>query len=261
MPHTNNNTPFEIIDWSSHPVVAAALGEGEPLTEEQVRLLAILVDPSLDPYDNDSARFEELVEEWSAFGGFYAEDISSLAFRLQLFHQRLEGDDTWVFQYSQTEGESWYEVGSYLPGTRLHITLGDDGKHLSRCRFELVGLRAALNDAEIIENTWQVVREQMIERGMVTASPPTPPGRYLVRWEIDDASEASSPEQAAARVWRNVFKRTTASSDDACVFSVLDSTIGGVTTVDLAELDLDSLLSITTPERSEDKAGCDPATT
>lgn len=261
MPHTDNNTPFEITDWSTHPRVAEALGEGEALTEDQQRLLAILVDPGLDPYDNDSARFEELVEQWSRFDGGDAEDISSLAFRLQLFHQRLEGDDTWVFQYSQTEGESWYEVGGYLPGTRLHITLGDDGKYLVGARYGLVGLHAAIHAAETLEYTWQVVREQMIERGMVTASPPTPPGRYLVRWEIDDASEASSPEQAAARVWRNVFKRTTASSDDACVFSVLDSTIGGVTTVDLAELDLDSLLSITTPERSEDKAGCDPATT
>ena len=62
---------------------------------------------------------------------------------------------------------------------------------------------------------------------------------WLVTWSID--GNGSTPEQAAARVWRDIFGRTMAGDDDACVFFVKDSESNEVTTVDLSEFDFESL--------------------
>ncbi|MCB5280589.1 hypothetical protein [Arthrobacter sp. ES1] len=56
---------------------------------------------------------------------------------------------------------------------------------------------------------------------------------WEVAWKID--GYGSSPEEAAAKVWRNVFGRSVAGADDACVFIVTDVESGESTRVDLSE--------------------------
>lgn len=56
---------------------------------------------------------------------------------------------------------------------------------------------------------------------------------WVVSWTID--SNASSPEEAAAKIWREVFGRTLAGTDDACTFTVIDVTTGESVEVDLSE--------------------------
>lgn len=56
---------------------------------------------------------------------------------------------------------------------------------------------------------------------------------WELTWTVD--SNGSTPEQAAARIWRDVFGRTAAGPDDACVFTVRDALTGETTRVDLCE--------------------------
>jgi hypothetical protein len=56
---------------------------------------------------------------------------------------------------------------------------------------------------------------------------------WEVAWKID--GYGSTPEEAAAKVWRDVFGRTLAGTDDACVFIVTDVESGESTRVDLSE--------------------------
>ncbi|MEO3931376.1 hypothetical protein WMO79_00990 [Micrococcaceae bacterium Sec7.4] len=62
---------------------------------------------------------------------------------------------------------------------------------------------------------------------------------WEIAWEVD--GYGSSPEEAAARVWRDIFGRTVAGTDDACVFTVTDAESGESVRVDLSE---DSPVSI-----------------
>lgn len=63
---------------------------------------------------------------------------------------------------------------------------------------------------------------------------------WRVSWTID--THGSSPERAAARVWRDTFGRAMAGSDDACFFTVTDPDTGIPVNVDLSEFDFDSLV-------------------
>lgn len=54
---------------------------------------------------------------------------------------------------------------------------------------------------------------------------------YRVSWEID--AEADSPEEAARQIWQEIFGRSDATPDDACLFTVDDGT--GPVLIDLAE--------------------------
>lgn len=56
---------------------------------------------------------------------------------------------------------------------------------------------------------------------------------WEVSWKID--SNASTPEEAAAKVWRESFGRTVAGPDDACVFTVRDCLSGETVRIDLSE--------------------------
>lgn len=62
---------------------------------------------------------------------------------------------------------------------------------------------------------------------------------WTVSWEID--STGSSPEEAAAKIWRDVFGRTLAGTDDACVFTVTDAESGESMRIDLSH---DSSVSV-----------------
>lgn len=54
-----------------------------------------------------------------------------------------------------------------------------------------------------------------------------------VSWKID--STGSTPEEAAAKVWRDTFGRNFAGTDDACLFTVTDVETGESVRVDLSE--------------------------
>ncbi|MFJ2662521.1 hypothetical protein [Arthrobacter koreensis] len=56
---------------------------------------------------------------------------------------------------------------------------------------------------------------------------------WEVSWQID--STGSSPEEAAAKIWRDIFGRTAVTPDDACVFTVRDAATGESVRVDLSE--------------------------
>lgn len=56
---------------------------------------------------------------------------------------------------------------------------------------------------------------------------------WVVSWTID--SNASSPEEAAAKIWREVFGRTVAGADDACTFTVTNVENGESVEIDLSE--------------------------
>lgn len=57
---------------------------------------------------------------------------------------------------------------------------------------------------------------------------------HRLAWEIDQ--DATSPAEAAVRVWRDVFRRgfLQPNDDEACVFTVADET-GRRTTIDLSD--------------------------
>lgn len=57
---------------------------------------------------------------------------------------------------------------------------------------------------------------------------------YRLMWVIDVVGE--TPTAAAQEVWEDVFGRSFASPDDACVFSVTDMETGTITEVDLSEV-------------------------
>jgi hypothetical protein len=56
---------------------------------------------------------------------------------------------------------------------------------------------------------------------------------WVVSWTID--SNASTPEEAAAKVWRDVFGRNFAGTDDACNFTVTDVESRESFEIDLSE--------------------------
>jgi hypothetical protein len=56
---------------------------------------------------------------------------------------------------------------------------------------------------------------------------------WEVAWKID--SYGSSPEEAAAKIWREVFGRDFAGTDDACTFTVTNVENGESVEVDLSE--------------------------
>lgn len=62
---------------------------------------------------------------------------------------------------------------------------------------------------------------------------------WFITWSID--GNGSTPEQAAARVWREVFGRTEANPDDACEFDVMDEETSKTVTVDLSKVDFDAI--------------------
>jgi hypothetical protein len=62
---------------------------------------------------------------------------------------------------------------------------------------------------------------------------------WTVSWEID--STGSTPQEAAAKVWREQFGRNLAGTDDACVFTVTDTASGEFVRIDLSE---DSSVSV-----------------
>lgn len=56
---------------------------------------------------------------------------------------------------------------------------------------------------------------------------------WKVAWAID--SYGSTPEEAAAKIWRDVFGRDFAGTDDACSFTVTDVESGESVQIDLSE--------------------------
>jgi len=65
--------------------------------------------------------------------------------------------------------------------------------------------------------------------------------RWLVTWAIHDTHDSATAVEAAARVWRDVFGRDTASCEDACLFEVFDRNDPGRNgvVVDLSDYDIE----------------------
>ena len=61
---------------------------------------------------------------------------------------------------------------------------------------------------------------------------------WFVEWNINHTEGESTPREAAEAVWREIFGRTQADTDDACVFFVTDPLTGEQVEVDLSSTPL-----------------------
>lgn len=59
---------------------------------------------------------------------------------------------------------------------------------------------------------------------------------WLIEWNITHTAGLSTPREAAEAVWRDVFGRTRAGMEDACVFFVTDPSTGEQLEVDLSSV-------------------------
>lgn len=58
---------------------------------------------------------------------------------------------------------------------------------------------------------------------------------FLITWAIN--GEGATARKAAERIWREVFGRSAAGPDDACIFEVQDLETDETVTIDLSEED------------------------
>ena len=85
-----------------------------------------------------------------------------------------------------------------------------------------------------IETEHGVVYLYLDETAEISEASPLPEDHeWEVAWKIN--GYGSSPEAAAAKVWRDVFGRTVAGTDDACIFTVIDVETGESVQIDLSE--------------------------
>lgn len=150
---------LEAVNTPGNPTV----GSPAEFTDHERQILNALIDPALDPYDSDTV--EDRLAEYESFS--LHDDINNLAFRLQLLHQKEDGDQSWYFHAAIDPDGSWVEVGSYLPGTMLHVTQGSDLNKMDG--YPHTGLRAALYTATRIDELWKSTRQQMKAHGLLDA--------------------------------------------------------------------------------------------
>jgi hypothetical protein len=86
----------------------------------------------------------------------------------------------------------------------------------------------ALIDSATVSITWDKESPKVGAAPALSEDHP-----WVVSWTID--SNASSPEEAAAKIWREVFGRDFAGTDDACTFTVTDVESGKSVEIDLSE--------------------------
>lgn len=79
-------------------------------------------------------------------------------------------------------------------------------------------IQDTVNDGDASRQEWQ----QALDQVFGNAEPATiMPGSYVLTWEIDEEGESAA--QAAALVWRRIFRRRgRPSPDEACAFTVTD---------------------------------------
>lgn len=98
----------------------------------------------------------------------------------------------------------------------------------------------------LAKKAYELGKTHQYQAAQATPTVPKSGEGFLVRWEIDDLDQSSTPEAAAARVWCSpeYFRRSMAGDDDSCVFTVLDRATGEITTVDLSDYDIKEVLEI-----------------
>jgi hypothetical protein len=118
------------------------------------------------------------------------------------------------------------------PARGIVSLVGNNGG-LSRItgRAERFGL---IMGALSIETEHGVVYLYLDETAEISEEFPLPEDHpWVVSWTID--SNAATPQEAAAKIWREVFGRDFAGTDDACSFTVTDVESGESVEVDLSE--------------------------
>lgn len=131
-------------------------------------------------------------------------------------------------------------AGVIADPTRGVVSLVGDNGGLSLINGEVVTSNL-IPGTIAIETEHGVIRLPEDEHVTISeATPYTDQHEWLVQWSID--GYGSTPERAAARVWRDQFGRTSASNDDACFFTVSDAETHEVVSIDLSEFDFDELL-------------------
>lgn len=79
--------------------------------------------------------------------------------------------------------------------------------------------------------------KQAYELGKTHQSQRKLPGveRFLVQWEIEDTTDATSARQAAFAVWHTIFGREEPGRHDSCIFTVTDRDKRIESIIDLAQ--------------------------
>lgn len=169
-------------------LLTEALGDGDPLTEDQQRLLAVITDADNHDFVGGDTDFEAILEELDTHGddtSFYgAERIADL---LYAHYQRQPGpaDRAGDFNFDLNRtGDG--EVGSYTVGVYLghseaaYLSKSADSKYLDADRHlrahETSGLRKALVLAEVIDGDFQRIRSKAERLGLIP-NPDSKPGQ------------------------------------------------------------------------------------
>lgn len=154
-----------------------ALGDGEPLTDDQVRLLGILLAPENDPWAQQNT-VEEAVDEFADFTGMDTYEDRMVAERLREHFNRIYGWGAFDFELIHDAGDACvtaYNVLLHVAGEgSLYLATSDDIRYLGGGREEVSGLRAALNTAEAIEGDWLRLRAAAQRLGLPLAQPASP---------------------------------------------------------------------------------------
>lgn len=134
------------------PGVRDALGPGEELTLEQIKLLAILLDPANDQSEIAESIADRLEEFSDTTFGTDINDAREIADTLRVYFSRTSGRyDEFEFEliYSESDGYSSYNVMTGVDAD-FWLMVGSDSKYLDGSRYNLSGLRAAIRIAETI---------------------------------------------------------------------------------------------------------------
>lgn len=149
------------------PDIQAALGAGPELTEEEHRLLEVLLDPENDSAGyfsgaDDAEVLADMLAEYTAFGGLRlgTHEAQRIADTLRTHYDRKTGFPevvspfTFGFDAGADGDIGAFEVGPYLGhDTNAYLLANVDAKYLMP--REVRGLRAALKVAEVIDSEYQ----------------------------------------------------------------------------------------------------------
>lgn len=154
------------------PAVVAALGDGEPLTEDETRLLGILLDPANDPWHRP---VEETLDDYTDFTGTDIDEDRAVADRLREHFARIYEWGVFVFEQVRTSDGyvEDYNVMLHIAGEpATYLSTGDEVRRLGS--DEVGGVRSALRTAAILEGDWLRLRSTAQRLGLPVAEPAAP---------------------------------------------------------------------------------------
>lgn len=153
--HPDQNHPAE--SESLETRLATALGPGESLTENQERLLDILLTPDPgDPLPHHHPTVTEILDEYRLFTGADIDDDWPVAERLRE-HYYQHGLPTFEFEHIRDRDGlvTTYNVLVAVGEPHLWLTVSDEIRRLGGGPDRVTGLRAALRTAEVLDNDYQ----------------------------------------------------------------------------------------------------------